>query len=79
MKMTFGKYRGQPISQVQGDAGYLQWLLAQDWLGKAYPDVAKALMRKQPPLPHVRRPRKRYVPQPVAAELPDDRVDDLFL
>ena len=29
--VTFGKYRGQPVSVLLGDAGYCCWLLKEEW------------------------------------------------
>jgi hypothetical protein len=31
--MPFGKFSGSPCSEI--DVGYLDWLLAQDWMGDA--------------------------------------------
>lgn len=37
--VTFGKYRGQPLSVLIKDKQYLQWCQQQDWFQKKYPDL----------------------------------------
>jgi len=34
--IPFGKYKGQPLEQLQNDPGYAQWLLEQSWFAQRY-------------------------------------------
>jgi hypothetical protein len=37
--VPFGKYKGQPIETLRADAGYVDWLMAQDWFRERYQPI----------------------------------------
>ena len=42
--LTFGKYRGQPVSVLAGDKSYCDWLVAQDWFRQKYQNVYNVII-----------------------------------
>lgn len=42
--LTFGKYRGQPISVLAGDKSYCDWLVTQDWFRQKYQNVYNVII-----------------------------------
>lgn len=37
--IPFGKYKGQPVEQLQMDQNYREWLLQQPWLAERYANI----------------------------------------
>lgn len=37
--VPFGKYKGQPVSVMQNDTQYCDWLATQDWFRERYANV----------------------------------------
>jgi hypothetical protein len=37
--VPFGKYKGQPVEQLQNDREYTKWLLSQDWFNSRYSNI----------------------------------------
>lgn len=42
--LTFGKYRGQPVSVLAGDKSYCDWLVNQDWFRQKYQNVYNVII-----------------------------------
>ena len=42
--LTFGKYRGQPVSVLANDKNYCDWLMAQDWFRQRYQNVYNVII-----------------------------------
>ncbi len=44
---SFGKYRGKLVDDIiSDDAGYIRWLLKQDWITNDYPDLYHTILKK---------------------------------
>lgn len=37
--VPFGKYKGKPVETLRADAGYCEWLMAQDWFRQRYQGI----------------------------------------
>ena len=59
--MPFGKYRGQPISEIPAD--YLQWLEPQKFVFPQLREVIKKELAERPPVPV----RRAQCPDPALA------------
>lgn len=45
--VTFGKYKGQPVSKLLADRGYCHWLLDKDWFREDYPDLYRQIRERK--------------------------------
>lgn len=82
--VTFGKYKGQPISTLLGDTNYLEWLKQQQWFA-ANPlfnvIIQKQHVDKDEPTPQHNGLQNRFLSEDfctrfVAALFPGDYVSD---
>lgn len=59
--VSFGKYKGQPLSALINDKSYFKWCQQQSWFQEKFPKLCDTSMVEEAPVTIIKRPKPMVV------------------
>ncbi len=69
--VTFGKYKGQPLSVLTNDNSYFVWCQQQPWFQKKFPKLCMVKSHTQQQTQHTPQQPQQQTPQPKCESVSD--------